>query len=240
MTVLYQDCLSGMQSLPDKAFDLCLTDPPYNLGVKNKCMGPGGRKARTANKEYSNQDRENMIDYEDSRPDYYPWILDVFHEIMRVCKRAIISPGRQNLQFWYRNTEPTDIFIHYKENGFYGSRIARYNRLEPYLFFGDFIRENMPHMPWNAVSMNSTCGFHSDKMGLNHPHPKSEKLSHYFLYNIKPASVLDPFLGSGTTAMVCEQLGIPWTGFEINSHYETDINRRIHAGKKIRAQCKLF
>lgn len=38
--------------------------------------------------------------------------------------------------------------------------------------------------------------------------------------------VLDPFLGSGTTGMVAEQLGRQWFGIELNTDYEPLIRER--------------
>lgn len=46
----------------------------------------------------------------------------------------------------------------------------------------------------------------------------------------KSGVVLDPFLGSGTTATVAERLGRDWMGIELNPEYEPMIRRRI-AGK---------
>ena len=38
--------------------------------------------------------------------------------------------------------------------------------------------------------------------------------------------VFDPFLGSGTTAVACKQLGINYLGFELDKeYYQTALNR---------------
>ena len=42
---LNQDCMEYMRSLPDKAFELAVVDPPYGIGVTGT---PGG-----GNKQYS-------------------------------------------------------------------------------------------------------------------------------------------------------------------------------------------
>ena len=47
---------------------------------------------------------------------------------------------------------------------------------------------------------------------------------------LKPLSILDIFIGSGTTAEVAESLGIPWLGYEIKSEYIQDIEERIQRG----------
>lgn len=41
-----------------------------------------------------------------------------------------------------------------------------------------------------------------------------------------PATVLDPFLGSGTTARVAERLGRKWVGIELNENYAEIARRR--------------
>ena len=49
--------------------------------------------------------------------------------------------------------------------------------------------------------------------------------------------VLDPFLGSGTTAVVCEKMNRRWIGCEIEPQYIEVIESRLGAE---RAQGKLF
>lgn len=49
--------------------------------------------------------------------------------------------------------------------------------------------------------------------------------------------VLDPFLGSGTTALISEKMGRRWLGCEIEEQYHRVIESRLAAE---RAQGKLF
>lgn len=39
--------------------------------------------------------------------------------------------------------------------------------------------------------------------------------------------ILDPFMGSGTTALYCEKLGIKWIGIELNESYCNTIKERV-------------
>jgi len=50
-------------------------------------------------------------------------------------------------------------------------------------------------------------------------------------------SILDPFLGSGTTAIACERLNKKWIGIEINEKYCEMAAKRIKSERK---QLKLF
>jgi DNA modification methylase len=43
-----------------------------------------------------------------------------------------------------------------------------------------------------------------------------------------PGLVLDPFMGSGTTAVVCRKMHLDYTGIEISSEYNTIINNRLN------------
>ena len=46
----------------------------------------------------------------------------------------------------------------------------------------------------------------------------------------RPASVLDPFMGTGTTALVAERLRRDWLGVELNPAYAKVAKRRITVG----------
>ena len=39
--------------------------------------------------------------------------------------------------------------------------------------------------------------------------------------------MLDPFLGSGTTALVCEKMGLAWVGIEREEKYVEIARRRV-------------
>ena len=40
--------------------------------------------------------------------------------------------------------------------------------------------------------------------------------------------LIDPFLGSGTTAVACKKLGVPYLGIEIYSEYIDIATKRLH------------
>jgi site-specific DNA-methyltransferase (adenine-specific) len=80
---------------------------------------------------------------------------------------------------------------------------------------------------------------HQKYEGFLHPSPKSRYLWYYILNKLKPSSVIDPFLGSGTTAEVCTKLGIPFLGYEINEVYSQDIEKRLKGCKREPKQVSL-
>jgi DNA modification methylase len=74
---------------------------------------------------------------------------------------------------------------------------------------------------------------------IPHPTVKDLKLTEYILETASGFNslVLDPFLGSGTTAVACERLGRRWIGIEISKAYCDIAVKRI---EQERAQLKLL
>ncbi len=70
--------------------------------------------------------------------------------------------------------------------------------------------------------------------GNIHPTIKNLKLLKYLCTLTKPPSggiVLDPFLGSGTTAMACKLIGRDYIGFELEEDYYNIALKRIASVK---------
>lgn len=219
---IYRDCMDteyGLPSLPDKSIDLCITDPPWNIGFDLDHRTTKGIKSHKSIK------RQRL--YNDNIENYEEFTKNWFNEIKRICNHIIIAPGRQNLKLWYEISNPIDIFIHYKINGSFGSYVAHFNCFDPYLYYGNkraFFRNNVFAIPLTNSFLR--------KKQLIHTSPKNFELWYKIIDGINPKTVIDPFLGSGTTAEVCTKLGIPWIGFEIKKEYSQDIDKRIKNCKK--------
>jgi len=94
-------------------------------------------------------------------------------------------------------------------------------------------------LPWSVIVAHVDSGFLQVDEFV-HSCPRPARLYRHFLKHLKPTSVLDCFMGSGTTAQVCEELNIPYLGFEIEEKYAPDIEKRIALGQKARSQGRLF
>jgi len=72
-----------------------------------------------------------------------------------------------------------------------------------------------------------------------HPTQKPEKLINWCIenYSDNGSTIFDPFLGSGTTAVICEGTGRKWVGCEVAPKYCAIARKRIAAEQ---AQGKLF
>lgn len=76
--LLHIDCMEYMKTLPDKAFDLAIVDPPYGIGESGGAQRTRGSKRTNGEKK----------DWDNSRPD-----LAYFIELQRVSKNQIIWGG---------------------------------------------------------------------------------------------------------------------------------------------------
>jgi len=65
---------------------------------------------------------------------------------------------------------------------------------------------------------------------VNHPTPKPLKIIRYLVdkFSDRNSIILDPFMGSGTTAVACKQLGRNFIGFEIIPEYVDICNKRLN------------
>jgi site-specific DNA-methyltransferase (adenine-specific) len=60
-----------------------------------------------------------------------------------------------------------------------------------------------------------------------HPTQKPVELIKYLISPEDGQLILDPFMGSGTTAIACKELGRDFIGFEINKDYLDIANKRL-------------
>jgi len=195
------NCIEVMKRIPDKTYDLCLTDPPYNVG-----------------KEYGSLVNDNII-YEE----YKQFSIDWFTEVKRISKGLLFTPGFKNMKMWCNEIEyPKHIVCWYKGNKFHGAQttVGGIEKWEPILAYGEI---KMSIDAYNIIIRH---------IDTNHPVPKPVELFESILSHTKNIkSVIDPFIGSGTTAIACMKLGIDCDGIEINADYVTETKRRLHTTK---------
>ena len=197
-----------MMKMEDKSVDLILTDPPYNVNAQAYS--------------HSKTKADEKVAYDDKMEDVRYWMFSInwFTEAERIAKMIVFSPGHKNIDMWHTIKKPNDYLIHYKPDGQGFSSNAMTTKGEIYLVYGRLKRR----FSSNVVVANIE---HSKRYGI-HPHPKPPLLYKKIIEQLQPETVFDPFLGGGTTAVVCEELGIEWGGCEISEEYAIkDIERRI-------------
>ena len=207
--VFYIDCMdkdNGLPSLPDKSIDLCITDPPYNINFKGSQFGKGRRK-------------REVLPFKDDHD--FEWNKQWFRECERVCNTIVFTCGTHNLNKWLIYKNPTyQTKYHYKSNG-----PNAFHLIDPILCYGK-------NVGFTKIRQVIDMPVRLYPAELIHPSPKVYYFWYYLINKLNPKSVIDPFLGSGTTAEVCTKLGIKWIGYELNMEYSHDINLRLTNCKK--------
>lgn len=212
----------------DDHFDVCVTDPPYNVDAK------AYSQSRTK--------RGNKVSYDDNMEidAYYDFSAEWFEQAMRTSKMVVFSPGHANIGMWYCIKQPSDFLFHHKPDGQGWSSNCMTNKTELYLMYKGLKRK----LPTNAIVAGYEDDFtesltvkanieHHIRYG-NHPHPKPRSLYEKILSYLKPERVLDPFAGSGNCLFACEKLGIEYLGCEINPEYWDLIQATIAEGRQYR------
>ena len=101
------DCMEYMATLPDKAFDLAIVDPPYGIGEDG---------SKTQSRRVSCKKWKNPADskYKTGGWDKNPPSVEYFNELMRVSKNQIIWGANH---FISRIPFDTSCWIVWKKNG---------------------------------------------------------------------------------------------------------------------------
>lgn len=143
--------------------------------------------------------------------DYETFCSAWFSGLRAICCRTIVFPGHGNLGMWFRIHRPSAVGCWYKP-GCAGMSIIGGEEWEPWLYWtGD---KGM--LGGSSVVMART-GFHASVPG--HPCPKPLNLLLKLIKKASSSSVIDCFLGSGTTAIAAKRLGISCIGIEIEEKY---------------------
>uniref|UniRef100_A0A6M3JP43 Putative methyltransferase n=1 Tax=viral metagenome TaxID=1070528 RepID=A0A6M3JP43_9ZZZZ len=201
--VICGDCLQVMKGIPDKSVDLVLTDPPYGIGAyKTGTMG-GGVLAK--------QSKFEKVEWDSEIPQKI-----VFDEMIRISKNQIVFGGNYFVEY-LKNSSCWLVWD--KDNG-------DNNFADCELCWTSF-KTAVRKYKWKWQGMlqqNAKCKDHRV-----HPTQKPRQLISLILqdYSKEGQTILDPFLGSGTTAVACKELGRKYIGIEINPKYCEIAERRL-------------
>lgn len=204
VTIYNCDCSVGLAELSANSVDLVLTDPPYLIQAES-CGFDGGRTflARIKNDGFADSFDFNLLDV-------YKAKLKTLN-IISFCNKyqfsqylAWIEANRCSWQLitWHK-TGCIPFKHHYLPDTEYAFHI--WDRLP--------IRDERHGKSYFVTPVNKT--------GFNHPTVKPESIVSKLILGTtdKGQTVLDPFLGSGTTAICAKKLGRKCIGFEILEKY---------------------
>lgn len=197
------DCMEFMRTLPDKAYDWSVVDPPYGIGVGS--MGYTNGVAIVGNALAKRNDYSGHKEWDSATP-----AKEYFDELFRVSKNQIIFGGN----YFTDKLPPTKSWIVWDKrtderytNSFADCELAWCSKGVARVFrflYNGMLQQNMK---------NKEIRFH--------PTQKPVELYRWLFKNYaKPGDrILDTHLGSGSSRIAAYDAGLDFTGCEIDKEY---------------------
>ena len=184
VTIYHSDCREVLTELPDKSVDLVLTDFPYANDT-------------------------DYGDYQDTLENLDRLISDVMPQLFRVSPLIAATVGISNI---HRYPASTWTLCWYIEAGHISTPWG-FNCWQPILVWGrdPYLANGLGRRPDVIVREGEP------KNNLYHPTVKPQKTWSKLILRLSPFNnqvILDPFLGSGTTAYCAKKLGRRCIGIE--------------------------
>ena len=227
------DCLNVMNKLDNDTVDLLLTDPPYNLGQFMKSRNAGVFRMRENHFVASGWDD---LEYDD----WSQQMQAFFNEAFRVVKTKgamIVFMSLMKLETVI--SLATEAGFYYKTVGVWhktnpmprNMNLTFVNSTEAWIYFvkgsasGTFNNDGKmihDHFETSLTPM-------TEKKHGKHPTQKPVKLLEKFVSILSNSGdmVLDPFMGSGSTAVASLNLGRNFIGSELDEEYFKVSKNRI-------------
>jgi hypothetical protein len=203
ITIYHADCRDVLPTIASGSVDLVLTDPPYGI---NYTSGMTGHNGGTALPGIAGDNDTSLRDYVLAAIEC-PAIVFGTWKVARPagCRAVLIwdkgdHVGMGDLSLpWKPNTEEVYVI----GSGFTGHR-------------GTSVLRFPAPVTWNSVTH-----------GRAHPHEKPVSLLRELLSKHPGPTILDPFMGSGTTLRAAKDLGRRAIGIEIDERYSEIAARRL-------------
>lgn len=203
-----QDCIQGMKQLPDNSVDLVLTDIPYD-------------EVNRASNGLRNLDKGDA---------------DIFTMDIVELTTLICSKTKGSVYMFCGIGQVSDIRKTMVKLGL-STRLIIWEKTNPSPMNGDKLWLSGVEACVYGKKKGATFNLHCKNSVLRYPcgrnkiHPTQKPLE-LFKYLVEASSkegdvVLDPFMGSGTTAVACIETKRKYIGFELNNEFYKKSLERI-------------
>jgi len=197
--IIHGNCIDILKDYPNKCFDLCITDIPFNVGWKYGAY------------------KDNL-----SEDEYYDNCIAWFKAIERVSKRTIVKiPTKFSyivLPAFHKALGYLWTIIQYSPN------TTSHGAFNLHLYTQYLVSKGegkTPKVDFFKNTLNHIKTNHPAEM----PIAPIQKLIKWFT---EPnALILDPFMGSGTTAEACLKMNRNFIGIELNKDFVNLAIKRI-------------
>ncbi|MBL7999286.1 MAG: site-specific DNA-methyltransferase [Candidatus Kapabacteria bacterium] len=233
--IICGDSLSVMKSMPDCSVDLIVTSPPYNL----KNSSGNGMSVNTKSGKWAGNSLQNGYShYSDNIPadEYANWQYECLCEMYRLLKEdgAIFYNHKWRVQNGIIQDRkdiirdmPVRQIIIWKRKGGINFNPGYY--LPTYEVIYLIPKPNFKLVP-RANSYGDVWEF-TQELKNDHPAPFPVALIERIISSTYATTVLDPFSGSGTTAITAMALNRNYIGIELSPEYCQKSELRIERNK---------
>tara|TARA_Y100000590_G_scaffold433763_1_gene551180 strand:+ start:8521 stop:9588 length:1068 start_codon:yes stop_codon:yes gene_type:complete len=247
--IVNKNSLEILKKIPDKTFNLIFADPPYNLQIGEKLKRPDNSKVNGVDDKW---DKFKNFEHYDIfcktwlaeckrvlKDNGSIWVIGSYHNIFRLGYLL------QNLDYWILN----DV-VWRKNNPMPNFKGTRFTNAHETLIWASKSKKSKYTFNYQSLKcLNDDLQMRSDwtfpicsgkeRLKNNgkkiHSTQKPEALLHRIILATtnKGDLILDPFLGTGTTAVVAKKLGRNYFGIEKDKKYFEAADERINKTKVI-------
>ena len=246
--IIHGDCLEVLKTFPDESIDLVFADPPYNLQLKNDLFRPDNSKVNAVSDDW---DKFSSFKHYDDftncwlsecrrvlKPNGSIWVIGSYHNIFRIGKAL------QDKGFWilndviWRKTNPMPNFkgtrfTNAHETLIWASKNKNSKFTFNYLGMKSLNGDKQMRSDWEVPVCAGKERLRLDGKKVHSTQKPENLLSRVIISstNINDV-VLDPFLGSGTTAVISKKYSRRWIGIEKDKNYIDEALKRISSTKR--------
>ena len=231
-----ESCLETLSKMGDDSVDLIITSPPYNLRrrvSKGKLISRGNDTPKNVAK---------YTEFTDDLPteEYLEFHSKVLSECLRASGRvfyniAVVAGSKQALFQMIGNYAEylKDVIIWDKGHGEPAVQEGVLNRQFEFIlvFEKDYPISRMfrKNVHFDRGTLSDVWKIPRERHVKSHGAVMPTKLVRTILDNFSAEGdvVYDPFMGAGTTAVVCEEMRRKWIGSEINPDYVKIAHERV-------------
>jgi len=245
-TIYNDDCFNLLPHIRDESIDMIFTDPPYGINYQSN-WGRDGKKLNKINndnnldewfQDFSNESYRVLKDstafYCFTRYDVYPTMYQcLINSGFNIKNLLVLQKGQKggngDLQAQYANDCELLIYANKGRRKFNKTELVKTDGRKG----SNLYRTRLSNV-WFDTSYNSypksTVNVSNQKDKIIHPTEKNASLVDWFLLissNVDDV-ILDPFIGSGTTAIAAINTNRQYIGIEMNDDYYELAKNRIN------------
>ena len=232
--IFHADCLAVMAQMADESVDIVVTSPPYNMGLVPGGNGRGMYPPAVSSK--AGRFREGYGVHKDAMPqdEYDEWQRACLAEMWRVARLGVFYNHRPRIEHGRLRTplsgsygeglQVRQVVIWDRGTGIDVNLRAFCTRQEWIIVFAKPAFSLVDHA---ASGMGDVWRLGVETSVDEHPAPFPVSLPARCISSTNAQSVLDPFMGSGSTLRAAADAGIDGIGIDVEERFCALAVRRL-------------